>query len=273
MLLRDAQVAQLGGEAVDGGAAGGAAGKAGGEHYAVIRQHGGGNALVSDGLPKHRHHDRAGHRLVAGDGERVAGMIVQKAQNLGIGTGCAVTSGESVVGEVDLPHLVGLFGGEADVGRFGFLLRLRDDQPGRLQGAPDCGLRDGQLMLLDQMPRDGVGAGIQPSLGQLMPQPDDQRDGAGWDRRRLAVRLPGPRLERRLTLDAVAGDQTAHPPRRHVVATGSLANSPALNDNSGNDQAGLRHPETQAGLCFLCLATCVSYVVKQDTPRTQRFAW
>ena len=25
-------------------------------------------------------------------------------------------------------------------------------------------------------------------------------------------------------------------------------------------------PETQAGLCFLCLATCVSYVLKQDTP-------
>jgi hypothetical protein len=42
------------------------------------------------------------------------------------------------VGEIDLPHLVGLFGGEADVGRFRFLLRLRNDQPGPLQDAPYC---------------------------------------------------------------------------------------------------------------------------------------
>jgi hypothetical protein len=67
-------------------------------------------------------------------------MIVQKAQNLHISTGCAVGSGEPIVGEIDLPHFVGLLGGETDVGRFGFLLRLRGDQPGPLQDAPDGGL-------------------------------------------------------------------------------------------------------------------------------------
>src|SRR5829696_8182197 len=32
--------------------------------------------------------------------------------------------------EIGLPHLVGLLGGKGDIGRFRFLLRLRDDQPG-----------------------------------------------------------------------------------------------------------------------------------------------
>jgi hypothetical protein len=110
-------------------------------------------------------------------------------------------------------------------------------------------------------------SGIQSLPGQIPTQLNDQLGSGCWGRRRLAVRPPRAELERRLTLDAVAGDQTAHPTRRHVVAAGSLANSPALYDNSGNDQAGLRHPETQAGLCFLCLATCVSYVVNRTPPR------
>jgi hypothetical protein len=43
-------------------------------------------------------------------------------------------------------------------------------------------------MLLDQMPGDGLRAGIQALPRQLMAQPDDQRDGGGRYRRRLAVR-------------------------------------------------------------------------------------
>src|SRR5215213_7470867 len=105
-------------------------------------------------------------------------------------------------------------------------------------------------MLLDQVPSNRVRAGIQPLPGQLMPQPNDQRDRGGRNRSRLAVGPAGPRLERRLTLDAVAGDQTAHPTRGDLVATGSLANSPTLDDNSGNDQAGLRHPRDSSRAVF-----------------------
>jgi hypothetical protein len=94
-------------------------------------------------------------------------------------------------------------------------------------------------MLLDQVPGDGVGSGIQPLPGQLVAQPDDQRGGGRRDRGGLAVRPPGARFERRLALRPVAGDQTAHPTRRHLVAAGSLANSPALDNNSGNNQARL----------------------------------
>ena len=78
-----------------------------------------------------------------------------------------VGSGEPVVGEVGLPHFVGLLGGEADVGGFRFLVRLRGDQSGALQGAPDRGLRHCQPVLLSQMPGDGLGAGIQTLPGQL----------------------------------------------------------------------------------------------------------
>ena len=92
-----------------------------------------GYALVSDGLPEHRHDDGAGDWLVAGEGERVAGVVVEEAQNLCVGRGCAVGSGEPIVGEIDLPHFVGLLGGETDVGRFGFLHRCRGDQSGLLQ--------------------------------------------------------------------------------------------------------------------------------------------
>jgi hypothetical protein len=38
-----------------------------------------------------------------------------------------------------------------------------------------------------------------------------------------------------------------------------------MDDNSSDDQADFRHAQTQAGLCFLCLATCVAYVMKQNT--------
>ena len=44
--------------------------------------------------------------MVAGDGEGVAGVIVEEAQDLHISTAGAVGSGEPIVGEVDLPHLI-----------------------------------------------------------------------------------------------------------------------------------------------------------------------
>jgi hypothetical protein len=80
------------------------------------------------------------------------------------------------------------------------------DQPGSLQGAPDGGFRHAQLMLLIQVPSDGVRTGIQPLPGQLMAQPDDQLGSSHRDRRRLTMRPPGPGLECRLTFGSVAGE-------------------------------------------------------------------
>ena len=61
----------------------------------------------------------AGDAAVGGDRERVAGVVVEPGQDLGVGA-----VGEPPVGEVGLPAFVGLFGGEADVGGLGPFLRV-----------------------------------------------------------------------------------------------------------------------------------------------------
>src|SRR5215207_1998575 len=122
------------------------------------------------------------------------------------------------------------------------------------------------MVLLGQVPGDGVRTGVQTLLGQLAAQLDDQLDGRRRDRRRLAVRPPGPSLERRLTLAAVTGEQLVDPLPRHTVGDGHLRNRAAFDNDSSDHQAGFRHPASQTRLCRLCLATSVAYVMKQDTP-------
>ena len=60
---------------------------------------------------------------VGGEGENVAGVVIQPGQDLGIRA-----AGERVVGEVGLPALVGLLGGEANVGRPRPLRSIGGDQ-------------------------------------------------------------------------------------------------------------------------------------------------
>src|SRR5215213_2029125 len=124
------------------------------------------------------------------------------------------------------------------------------------------------MVLLGQVPGDGVRTGVQPLLGQLAAQLDDQLDGRRRDRRRLAVRPAGPSLERRLTLAAVTGEQLVDPLPRHTVGDGYLRNRAAFDNDSSDHQAGFRHPASQTRLCRLCLATSVAYVMKQDTAAT-----
>jgi hypothetical protein len=68
--------------------------------------------------------------------------------------------------------------------------------PAALQGAPDGGLRHRLLVLLCQVPSDGMRSGIQSLPGQIPAQLRDQLGGGCWDRRRLAVRPPRAGLER-----------------------------------------------------------------------------
>ncbi len=89
----------------------------------------------------------------------------------------AVGVGETVVGEVGLPALVGHSGLESDVGGLRPLLRLRDHQPESRQVAADRGHGHGDLMMVLQVPRDGVWPGIKASIDQFLAEPDDQFDG------------------------------------------------------------------------------------------------
>lgn len=69
--------------------------------------------------------DVCGDAAVGGDGEGVAGAVVEPAEYFDVGV-----VGEVPVGEVGLPALVGLFGGKADVGRFGAFMWAGFDQAG-----------------------------------------------------------------------------------------------------------------------------------------------
>jgi hypothetical protein len=85
VFLDHAEAAEFGLEAVDTVPSGPAAGEPGGEDHAIVRQHRGGNALVSDGLPEPRHDCRPGHRPVAAEREGIARVVVDEGQDLGIG--------------------------------------------------------------------------------------------------------------------------------------------------------------------------------------------
>jgi hypothetical protein len=57
-----------------------------------------------------------------------------------------------------------------------------DDQAVGSEVAADRRSRHGELVVLAQLPGDGVGPGDQALLGQLFPQPDAQLDGVGAGR-------------------------------------------------------------------------------------------
>jgi hypothetical protein len=83
-----------------------------------------------------------------------------------------------------LPHLVGQTGFETDVGRFRTLLRLRDDLPVSGQDPPHRGHRHDDLVVLVQVPADGVRAGVEALLGELLAQPQHALDDLGAGRGR-----------------------------------------------------------------------------------------
>ena len=183
VLLQHAEAVQFGLEAVAAaGAAQAATGQAGGEHHAVVGERGGRDPVCGNGFAELGDHDRTGDPVVGGDTQGVAGVVVEPGQDLGVCSRSAIGPGEPVVGEVGLPALVRLFGGEADVGGPRSLLRLRGHQPGGREATCDRGPRDGHPVVMLQVPADGLRARIQPSCGQLLPQFDDQVDGFGRGR-------------------------------------------------------------------------------------------
>ncbi len=99
VLLLYAEAAQL---VLEGVAAASAAGQAGGEDHAVVGQGGGRDAVLLAGSAEGEQHGGAGDPGVRGKRERVAGVVIEPGQDLGIRL-----AGERVVGEVGLPALVG----------------------------------------------------------------------------------------------------------------------------------------------------------------------
>ena len=80
--------------------------------------------MRGDGGAERGEDDRAGDPAVRGERERVTGVVIQPGQDLGVRP-----ARERVVGEVGLPALVGLLGGEPDAGRLRPLRGVGGDQP------------------------------------------------------------------------------------------------------------------------------------------------
>jgi len=150
-------------------AAAAAAGEAGGVDHAVVGERGRWVAVQASGLPEGGQHDGAGDPGVRGDVQRQPGVVVEPGDDLGVGAG-----GQPVVGEVRLPGLVGLFGGEADEGGLGPLRRLGGYRASPGEDPVDGGAGEGELVAVGQVPADGVRAGIKPGIGQLFAQSQDQ---------------------------------------------------------------------------------------------------
>ena len=67
---------------------------------------------------------------------------------------------------------------------------------------------------------------------------------------------------RRFAFGAVAGDEAAHPAGGNPVFAGDVGVGSSLDDNGRDDQSGFGHPRDPC----LCLATCVAYVLRLNTP-------
>jgi hypothetical protein len=118
-----------------------------------------------------------------GDGEGVAGVVVEPVQNFDVGA-----LGQPPVGEVGLPAFIGLFGGKADEGGLGSALGCGGDEAGGGQLAADARRRHHQPVVELQVPGDGVGTVVESFAGQLPAQADDQIDGGLRQSGRAAVR-------------------------------------------------------------------------------------
>lgn len=81
-------------------------------------------------------------------------------------------------GEVGLPAFVGLFGGEADVGRFELAALWGGlDEAGGGEVAADGGDGDVGAVVVLEVPGDGVGSGVRAFAGQFGAQGPVEVDG------------------------------------------------------------------------------------------------
>jgi len=154
-------------------------GQSDGVDHAVVGERGGGDPVPGKGFAECGDHDRGGDPPVGVDVEGVAGAVVEPSDDLDLRAGSAVGVGEPVVGEVGLPGLVRHRGFEADVGGLRSLLRLGDHEPGRGQVTADARSRYSVSVVVLEMPGDGLGAGVQTTVGEFLADPHDEVDELG----------------------------------------------------------------------------------------------
>ena len=242
VLLDDVESSELGFEGVLAAAAA-VAGQADGVDHAVVGERGCGVSVQVSGLSEGGQHDRCGDPGVCGDVEGVAGVVVEPGDDLGVGAGAAVGSGESVVGEVGLPGLVRHRGLEAQVGGLRSLARIRCDGAGAAQDPVDGGSRHRHVVAMLEVPADGLRAGVQAARrsGPCAAAGPGPRPRVGWRRVRSWVAVIVVRTRPRPRLRYLASSSIDPGPRDPVVGD-DLGDGAVLEGDGGDDQTGLRGP-------------------------------
>lgn len=110
-------------------------------------------------------HDVAGHGGVGAAGKEVAGVVIEPVEDLDVGA-----VGQSPVGEVGLPALVGLFGLESPVGGPGPFPGLWGDERCGVQDSTDRRRRGRRVAFLGQVPGDSDRPSVESITGQLEAQ-------------------------------------------------------------------------------------------------------
>ena len=134
------------------------------------------DSMCGNGFAEFFEHYRSGDAVVCGDGDGVAGVIVDPVEDFDVGA-----VGEPPVRAVGLPAFVGLFGGEADVGGLRSFLRLWIDEAGCAQVVVDGVDRHDDAVVVAQVPGDGMCAVVEAFAGKLLTQVDDQVDRGLWE--------------------------------------------------------------------------------------------
>ncbi len=188
------------------------------------------------------------------------GVVVDQVEDLHIG---AVS--QRPVGDVELPPLVGLLGGEPQIAAFRPLVRLRGDEPAGREDPPDRRRRQAGGVALVEVERDRRRTGFVPApvefLAQLHDLVLDRLNRPLW----TCQRSPGPRGQTVLALGQVALHQGDHPPPRDPVLAGDLALGAAFDHNSRDDQLRHTHRSPLGSGCERCPATGVNNVLNSDT--------
>ena len=238
-----------------------ATGVSGGVVHAVVGQHRRGMTMLTCGFAKRRHDSAAIHDNERGDIEGVAGVVIEPRQHLHVGV-----VGETDMGHVCLPHLVGEIGLEPDVGRLRSLLRCGLDEPGTVQDPSDRGRRHRHVVASLEVPADRFRARVETLRGEGSSSLDDQLDHLRWGRVRRRPRSPRSWFERGVAFEPIAGDQFRDPAARHAIQARRVRLRKALDLDSQDDRSTLRHRPRSPSKCFLCLATRVSDVLTHHTP-------
>ena len=197
---------------------------------------------------------------MGGHRQRVAGVVIQPGQDLGVGA-----VGQPVMGEVRLPALVGQVRGEPEVGRPGPFLRRRDDQPGPGQVAGDRRRRHGDGVVVGQVPARSC-PGRRPARPRSAPC-GSGRSAPPWPPGSPSVSgsAAATAARTRPPLAAVTSNKFVHPRPRHAIRRGDLGRPATLHDNGGKNQTRFRHRRSVEPYRPLCLERPVRDVLMDGT--------